>query len=114
MKLEDKFFYSFFYPFLISMFLSSAIVTIFLGIYTNSYNDRRTTSNILDLEYKISKININSLNEILTSRLLKVQAGLNEQILSLSIISNKGEAYLDIDAVNITISYNFPNFLRKF
>ena len=82
MKLEDKFFYSFFYPFLISIFLSSAIVTIFLGIFTNSYNDKRTTSNIWDLEYKISKININSLNEILTSRLLKVQAGLNEHILS--------------------------------
>ena len=37
----------------------------------------------------------------------------NLQFFSLSIISNKGSAYFDTEAVNITISYIFPMFLRN-
>ena len=89
MKLEDKFFNSFFYPFLISVFLSTLIVTIFLGIFTYSYYDKRTTEKILDLEAKYSKINIKSVNVILTTILEKNQASMNEQILLYQRIANK-------------------------
>ena len=89
MKLENKFFNSFFYPFLIGIFLSTLIVTIFLGIFTNSYYDKRTIENILNLEEKFSKINIKSVNVILTTILQKNQASMNEQILLYQRIANK-------------------------
>ena len=81
MKLEEKFFKSFFYPFLICSILSTLIVTTFLGLFTNTNYDKRTNSNIINLETKYSKINIKSVNTILTTILLKIQASLNEQIL---------------------------------
>ena len=89
MKLENKFFNSFFYPFLICVFLSTLIVTIFLGIFTHSYYDKRTIENILNLEEKYSKINIKSVNVILTTILEKNQASINEQILLYQRIANK-------------------------
>ena len=88
-KLENKFFNSFFYPFLIGIFLSTIIVTIFLGIFTNSFYDEKTLENIFDLETKFSKINIKSVNVILTSILQKNQASMNEQILLYQKIANK-------------------------
>ena len=88
MKLENKFFNSFFYPFLIGVFLSTLIVTIFLGIFTNSYYDDRTIENIINLETKYSKMNIKSVNVILTSILQKNQASMNEQILLYQKIAN--------------------------
>ena len=89
MKLEDKFFNSFFYPFLISVILSTLIVTIFLGIFTNSFYNKRTIEHILDLEAKFSKINIKSVNIILTTILQKNQASINEQILLYQRMANK-------------------------
>ena len=81
MKLEDKFFNAFFYPFLIGVFLSMITVTIFLSIFTSNYLDKRTAQNIVELEKKYAKVNINSINALLTTLLLKVQASINEQIL---------------------------------
>ena len=60
MKLENIFFKSFFYPFLSGIILSTIVITIFLGIITNNYFDKRTRKHIIDLEKKNSKININS------------------------------------------------------
>jgi len=89
MKLEDKFFNSFFYPFLIGVLLSMIIVTVFLSVFTNNYLDRRTGKNIVDLEKKYANININSINALLTTTLLKVQASLNEQILFYQKLAKK-------------------------
>ena len=89
MKLEEKFFKSFFYPFLICSILSTLIVTTFLGLFTNTNYDKRTNSNIINLETKYSKINIKSVNTILTTILLKIQASLNEQILYYQRIAKK-------------------------
>ena len=101
MKLENKFFNSFFYPFLIGVFLSTLIVTIFLGIFTNSYYDYRTLGNIIDLEKKYSKMNIKSVNVILTTILQKNQASMNEQILLYQRIANKT---LNTDISNLTLN----------
>ena len=91
MKLRNKFFNSFFYPFLVGVLLSMIIVTIFLSIYTNNYLDRKTGKYIVDLEKKYSITNINSVNALLTTTLLKVQASLNEQILFYQKLANKVE-----------------------
>ena len=101
MKLENKFFNSFFYPFLIGVFLSTLIVTIFLGIFTNSYYDDRTIENIINLETKYSKMNIKSVNVILTTILQKNQASMNEQILLYQRIANKT---LNTDISNLTLN----------
>ena len=80
MKLEDKFFNSFFYPFLVAVFLSTIIVTTFLGIFTNNTYDKRTSENIINLEKEYAKIILNSVNVIITTKILKLQASLNEII----------------------------------
>ena len=112
MKLENKFFNSFFYPFLIGVFLCTLIVTIFLGIFTNSYYDDRTIENIIDLETNYLKMNIKSVNVILTTILQKNQASINEQILLYQRIANKT---LNTDISNLTLDtdklksvYNLP------
>ena len=89
MKLEDLFFKSFFYPFLIGVFLSTLVVTIFLGLFTNNNYDKKTRENIINLERKFSKSTINSANVLMSASLLKLQASLNEQILSYQKISKK-------------------------
>ena len=88
MKLEEKLFKSFFYQFLIGVILSSLIIIFFI-LFTNSYIDKRTTQNIINLEIKYSKTNIKSANIILTSMLLKIQASLNEQILFYQRMADK-------------------------
>ena len=103
MKLEDKFFHSFFYPFLIGVLLSMIIVIIFLGKFTNNYFDQRTGKNIVDLEKKYASININSINTLLTTTLLKIQASLNEQILFYLKLANK---------TNEISNYKINNFLQ--
>ena len=95
MKLEDKFFNSFFYPFLIAIILNMIIVTIFLYIFTNHYLNKRTAENIVDLEKKSAKISINSVNALLTTTLLKVQASLNEQIIFYQKMANKKDEIIN-------------------
>ena len=80
MKFEVKLFKSFFFPFLITILLSTLIVTIFLRFFTNNYLDKRTTQYIINLEKKISKEYLNSADILVSSMLLKIQAGLNELI----------------------------------
>ena len=89
MKLEDKFFNSFFYPFLVGVLLSMVTVTTFLSIFASNYLDKRTGKNIVDLEKKFAKININSVNSLLSTTLLKVQASINEQLLFYLKLANK-------------------------
>ena len=77
MKLEDKFFKSFFYPFLVGVFLSTLIVTIFLGLFTNNNYDKRTQENVINLEKNKSKINIRSINNLLNAFFFKVSSWFN-------------------------------------
>ena len=88
MKLEDLFFKSFFLSFLIGVILSTLVITIFLVIFTNNNYDKRTSENIINLK-KYSKVNLNSVNVLLTTSFLKLQAGLNEQIISYIRISKQ-------------------------
>ena len=80
MKLEDKFFKSFFYPFLIGVILSTLVVTVLLGSFTNNNFDKRTRQNIINAGKKNSEINFNSISILLTTKFLKIQSSLNELI----------------------------------
>ena len=88
MKLEEKFFNSFFYTFLISIILSILIVTIFVGLFIINFYSKKTFYDIIKLEKQYSKININSANALLTTAFQKMQASLNEQILSYQRAAN--------------------------
>ena len=115
MKLEEKFFNSFFYPFLIGVLLNMIIVTIFLYIFTNNYLDKRTAQNIIDLEKKSAKININSVNTLITTALLKVQASLNEEIVFYQKLANRTNDIIDYnisDYLACTLEFNGP-FMKK-
>ena len=89
MKLEEKFFCAFFYPFLVAIVLSTLIITIFLGLFTSDNFFERTYNNIINLEKKNAKININSVQHILTTSIQKVQASINEQISFYQRMANK-------------------------
>ena len=95
MKLETKFFRSFFYPFLIGVTLNILIITAFLYGFTNNYYDKKTGENIVYLEKKTANIHINSVNALITTTLLKVQASLNEQILFYQKLANKTDQIID-------------------
>ena len=104
MKLENKFFNSFFYPFLVGVLLSMIIVIVFLSIYTNDFLDLKTGQYIVDLEKKYAKTNINSVNALLTTTLLKIQASLNEQILFYLNLAKK---------VKNIKNYNINSYLKS-
>ena len=109
MKLEDKFCKAFFYPFLIGVCLSTLVVILFLGFFTNNNLDKRTSQNIIDLERKYSEININSVDVLLTTSLLKVQASLNEQILFYQKISKeiiKSNVSYELESPNMKCALN--------
>ena len=80
MKFEYQFFHSFFYPFIAGVILSAAMVLLSSIIFTNNYIDKGTGDNLIDLEKKYSKVNLYSVNIIISTQLLKIQAGLNEMI----------------------------------
>ena len=89
MKLEDKFFNSFFYQFLLCVFLSGFVLIGFIVTCTNNNIDKIVYTNIINLEKKYSKININSANVLISTTLLKYQSSLNELIYSYQNISYK-------------------------
>ena len=82
MKLSDQFFHSFFYTFLVGVILSFLAIAIFSFFFTNQYIDKQTANNIIELEKKFAKINLNSMNIIITSSITKIQQSINELITS--------------------------------
>ena len=81
MKLENQFFQFFFKPFIIGVIFSSIIVIVCSVIFTGDYLEQITGNNIIGLGKNYSKINIDAVNKIISSNLLKMQLGLNELIL---------------------------------
>ena len=102
MKLEDQFFQSFFYPFFISIILCTLVVTLFLGLFINNNHDKRTFQNIINSEKKYSLLALKSANILLTTTIEKIQASLNEQILSYQMEGNKLLQLNEIPELNNT------------
>ena len=89
MKLESQFFYYFFSPFLIGVGFCLIIVIISSIIFTNDYIDKITGNNVAKLGKEYSNININAVQDEISSALLKMQAGFNELILLYLNLANK-------------------------
>ena len=82
MKLMQHIYSSFFYIFLLGIILNFISIIIFSIFFTNKYIDKITGENIIQLEKKISKINLNSINVLITTSLAKIQSSLNELIIA--------------------------------
>ena len=89
MKLSDQFFHSFFYTFLFGVIVSFLAIAIFSVVFTNQYIDKQTGDNILDIEKKFAKVNLNSMNIVITSLITKIQQSINELISSYQKTANR-------------------------
>ena len=89
MKLEYQLFHSFIIPFITGIILCAAMVISSSIYFTNKYTDRTTRNNIIEIEKKNSKININSVDLLITTHLLKIQSALNELILYYQNLANE-------------------------
>ena len=76
-------------------------------VFTCNYIDKGTRINIIELEKNYSKVNLNSINIIITTYLLKIQSGLNELInnyqnLANQIILLENNVTIDIENIDDT------------
>ena len=100
MELSEQFYHSFFYTFLVGVVLSFLAIAIFSIIFTNTYIDKKTGDNILELEKQFAKVNLNSMNIIITSSITKIQQSLNELISSYikaaNIVKNNENIHINL------------------
>ena len=100
MELNEQFYHSFFYTFLVGVVLSFLAIAIFSIIFTNTYIDKKTGDNILELEKQFAKVNLNSMNIIITSSITKIQQSLNELISSYikaaNIVKNNENIHINL------------------
>ena len=89
MKLEKQFFRYFFILFLLGLILSTIIIITISSIFTGDYLDKKTGNNLVELIKDSSKININSINDLISTLLLKLQLSLSELILYYQNLSNQ-------------------------
>ena len=89
MELEKQFFRNFFLFFLIGLTLSVIILITISLYFTGNYLDKKSSDNLVELIKDYSKININSINDIVSTLLLKMQISLSELIISYQNIANK-------------------------
>ena len=89
MQLFKKFFNNLFYPFFIGIIITIVFVIVIVNLNTFNTIDLKTSHNIISIEKKRSEININTITILLLNDLLKVQLGLQQQILFYEEIANK-------------------------
>ena len=89
MKLEHQLIHSFIIPYITGIILCAAMVISSSIYFTNKYIDRTTGGNIIEIEKKNSKVNIDSVNILITTNLLKVQSALNELIVYYQNLANE-------------------------
>ena len=113
MNLEKQFFQYFFYPFLLGMTFSVIVVITCSVIFTNNFIDTITGKNMLELDRDNSKININSINAIISTSLLKVELVLNEMVLYYQNIAKKVKLnepnlnlYIDDDYLKCVLDFD--------
>ena len=116
MRLEDKFFSSFFYLFFIAIFFSIIIVMTTLIYFSQDFLDKETATEVIDIEKRYAKANINSMNILLYNIILKLQVNI-QQIITLyqniaKNISNSSDIlnFTDIDAYN---AYEFKEKMNS-
>ena len=80
MRLEDKFFNTFFYLFLVAILASIIIVIGTLIHFSGDFIDEGTASEVISIEKKYAKANINSMNILLSNLLLKLQVDIQQLV----------------------------------
>ena len=89
MKLEKQFFRFFFILFSLGLILSALIIITISLFFTGDYLDKKTGNNLVELIKDHSKININSINDLISTLLLKMQLSLSELIHYYQKLSNQ-------------------------
>ena len=107
MQLFQKFFNNLFYPFFIGITITIVFVIVMININTFNTIDQKTSQNIISIEKKHSEININTITIILLNDLLKIQLGMQQQILLYEEIAKKVN---NSDIVNKTIQDYLYNY----
>ena len=113
MRLEDKFFNSFFYLFLIAIFFSIIIVMTTLIYFSQDFLDEETATEVIDIEKRYAKANINSMNILLYNIILKLQVNIQQIITLYQNIA--GDLLKSSDYLNFTDidSYNAYEYKEK-
>ena len=122
MKLENKFFKSFFYPFLSGIVLSTIIVTVFLGVFTTNYYDKRTKQNIINIGKNKSKSIIKAVNALILSFFSRFQVSLNEVIkfyqrIANELLINENSYQYQSDYLKCSLNVDYTicgNFMKAF
>ena len=89
MKLFKKFFNNLFFSFFIGIIITIVFVIVIVNLNTFNTIDLKTSRNIISIERKRSEININTISILLLNDLLKIQLGLQQQVLFYEEIANK-------------------------
>ena len=89
MELFKKFFNNLFYPFLVGIIITIIYVIVTINVITFKRIDLKTSQNIITMEKQYSEVNINTLTIFFLNDLLKVQLGLQQQILFYNEVANK-------------------------
>ena len=113
MRLEDKFYNSFFYLFLVAIFFSIIIVMTTLIYFSQDFLDEETATEVIDIEKRFAKANINSMNILLYNLILKLQVNIQQIITLYQNIAGgllKSSDYLNFTDID---SYNAYEYKEK-
>ena len=113
MRLEDKFFNSFFYLFLIAIFFSIIIVMMILIYFSQDFIDESRANEVIEIEKRYAKANINSINILLYNMMLKLQVNIQQIITSYQNIAKSISKSSDVLNLTDIESHNAYEFKEK-
>ena len=113
MRLEDKFFDSFFYLFLIAIFFSIIIVMMILIYFSQDFIDESRANEVIEIEKRYAKANINSINILLYNMMLKLQVNIQQIITSYQNIAKSISKSSDVLNLTDIESHNAYEFKEK-
>ena len=116
MRLEDKFFNSFFYLFLIAIFFSIIIVMMILIYFSQDFIDESRANEVIEIEKRYAKANINSINILLYNMMLKLQVNIQQIITSyqnIAKIISKSSDVLNLTDIDLHNAYEFKEKMKS-
>ena len=116
MRLEDKFFNSFFYLFLIAIFFSIIIVMMILIYFSQDFIDESRANEVIEIEKRYAKANINSINILLYNMMLKLQVNIQQIITSyqnIAKIISKSSDVLNLTDIDSHNAYEFKEKMKS-
>ena len=116
MRLEDKFFNSFFFLFLIAIFFSIIIVMMILIYFSQDFIDESRANEVIEIEKRYAKANINSINILLYNMMLKLQVNIQQIITSyqnIAKIISKSSDVLNLTDIDSHNAYEFKEKMKS-